>query len=313
MLPSDELPPGVSYFLAQPEICPSTGRLHWQSFLQNTSRMRFEQVCKLFPGAHVEPMYAKDTSKLRDYCLKEDTRVPDRPRVELGTYVPCEQGKRSDLADLCALAMSGEADLHDLWVAHPPSMARYGRAIAEVLPYARSGARIGSFIGARDDAPEVIVLYGPTETGKTRFFMEERHPELWWEVPITTDGTLRFDGTYCISSSTSLEQASAASPPSGQSLTWLQDYPHSPRTVYSTISTGRCPLCSSCGSVTDILDESTLSIPRLIGDRSGSSLPQIIIPSTGMITPPESPPLYLFSEDSPVFDTANLSMSPTWW
>jgi hypothetical protein len=90
--------------------------------------------------------------------------------------------------------MSGEADLHDLWEAHPSSMARYGHSFEKILPYTRAGVRIGSFIGHRGGSPEVVVLYGPTETGKTRYFFDNCHPELWWEVPITTDGTLRFDG-----------------------------------------------------------------------------------------------------------------------
>lgn len=59
----------------QTEICPETGRKHYQGFIRTQSQVRHKALRDLLPGVHVE--VAKDWNKLLNYCKKVDTRAPD--------------------------------------------------------------------------------------------------------------------------------------------------------------------------------------------------------------------------------------------
>jgi len=56
----------------QEEICPTTGRHHWQAAIL-TSQVRFAQVKKLFPSAHIQ--LARNKHALMEYVNKDDTAV----------------------------------------------------------------------------------------------------------------------------------------------------------------------------------------------------------------------------------------------
>lgn len=59
----------------QKEECPETQRKHYQGYLQTVRQVRLSQLVKQFPGVHFE--IARDWMKLKNYCRKADTAVPD--------------------------------------------------------------------------------------------------------------------------------------------------------------------------------------------------------------------------------------------
>lgn len=59
----------------QEEICPETNRHHYQGYILTVRQVRLSQLVKQFPGVHFE--VARDWLKLKNYCRKTDTAVPD--------------------------------------------------------------------------------------------------------------------------------------------------------------------------------------------------------------------------------------------
>lgn len=57
------------------EVCPTTGRLHFQGAIQ-TDYVRFSQIKNWLPTAHIEP--ARDKKALQRYVLKSETAVGEK-------------------------------------------------------------------------------------------------------------------------------------------------------------------------------------------------------------------------------------------
>lgn len=57
----------------QREVCPTSGREHYQGFMRTHRQVRFSQIVKAFPGVHVE--VARQWDALVNYCRKDDTAV----------------------------------------------------------------------------------------------------------------------------------------------------------------------------------------------------------------------------------------------
>jgi len=65
----------------QQEVCPTSGRKHWQGALLTHRPVRFKTVMARLKGVHIEP--AKDWNALLAYCCKEETRDPSGNPVEI--------------------------------------------------------------------------------------------------------------------------------------------------------------------------------------------------------------------------------------
>lgn len=169
-LPEDWTPPsdeelkaaGVRLFVTQQEICPQTGREHWQSYIALNKPFKPAKVMKLLKfsdkGAwHATPPDGSDQDNLT-YCTKADTRVPNtEPRV-FGKAVG--QGQRTDLASACdSLADGGIKRVAEQ---HPTTFVKYHRGMRELQSLLYDKPR------DRNIDPTIIVLWGPTGTGKTR-------------------------------------------------------------------------------------------------------------------------------------------------
>lgn len=87
----EELQDVVTYIVAGSELCPETGRHHWQTYVQFKTPMTMQRAKKLFDDntMHWEVQQARDNKKAIEYCKKEGRWT------EWGT--PKKQGKRNDL------------------------------------------------------------------------------------------------------------------------------------------------------------------------------------------------------------------------
>lgn len=79
---------GASYLVYQLEVCPESGRDHYQGYVQFPRSKALSGCKKLFPTAHWEPR-KKAHEAARLYCMKESTRKPgtDSGPFEFGTGV----------------------------------------------------------------------------------------------------------------------------------------------------------------------------------------------------------------------------------
>lgn len=68
----------------QTEVCPTTGKPHYQGFIRMSRQYRFKAMRELFPGVHLE--VAKNWDALVNYCRKSETAIDDTQVHVKSTY-----------------------------------------------------------------------------------------------------------------------------------------------------------------------------------------------------------------------------------
>lgn len=79
------MPPLIAEWGWQTEVCPTTGKRHYQGWLRTTSQVRLRQLRRVLPGVHLE--IAKNWEALLTYCSKTDTAVPGTQVTEQSSYM----------------------------------------------------------------------------------------------------------------------------------------------------------------------------------------------------------------------------------
>lgn len=159
--------PLCRYAVWQREVCPETGREHFQGYLELAKKQSFALLHDLegLETAHFEPRRGSQ-KQAQDYCSKEDTRV-EGP----WTYGEAKhQGERTDLAAVKQDIDEGASN-KDLWQEHHPTMVRYHKAYAV---YKRTTAPKRSW------AMEIVVYVGPSGTNKSKTAYEA-YPDAYWK------------------------------------------------------------------------------------------------------------------------------------
>ena len=147
--------------VVQPELCPDTGRRHYQGYVRCKKSVALPYLRRKLPGAHWDPRQKRTSphvahEKAKAYCSKEDTREPGTLPVIWGPDP--QPGRRTDLLDWKEAIDSGAPD-HELWESHFACMLRYSSALRQ---YRLAVAQ------RRSTPPQVHVFWGPTGTGKSR-------------------------------------------------------------------------------------------------------------------------------------------------
>lgn len=163
----------IRYAIYQHEV-GEEGTPHFQGYVEFGGPVRLSYCRKLLPGAHWEPRRGT-RDEARAYCMKPESRM-DGP-YEYGEWLK-GQGSRTDVWELKKLVDTG-ATLQEIWDIMPGMYLRYSRAIKEVQ-LLKAPKRCWK--------TEVHVLYGPTETGKTRLVVDTygtavyfKQKSQWWD------------------------------------------------------------------------------------------------------------------------------------
>lgn len=155
------------------------GTPHYQGYLEFTNPKTLTWLKKQVSlQAHFEPRRGTSTDCI-NYCSKEETRIAGPWRH--GTPGQETQGKRTDLEEACSALK--EHGLKRLREDAPHLYVKYSRgfeALASTMPMLPR------------EAPEVIVLYGPTGAGKTRLVFDSADLSDLYVSSITSG--LWFDG-----------------------------------------------------------------------------------------------------------------------
>lgn len=104
-------PAYVKQVLGQDEVCPDTGKEHFQGFLQLYTQQRISALKKWLPTAHFEICRNKDA--LKQYVQKDDTRAPDGDQIDNGSrveYMPFDK--------LCKFLADTFLSIEDDWKEH---------------------------------------------------------------------------------------------------------------------------------------------------------------------------------------------------
>lgn len=161
--------PDVLYHIEQTEVCPTTGRLHYQGAIHFNRAYTWPAIHARLPRYHVESVKSwKDTI---DYCSSKGKHV-NKPHVA-GTQrtfgTPPAQGQRTDWDTLRQHLVTGDLRSIDLQY-----HVRYPRGIMHSLDIFYEPER------SRDI--RVIVLWGPSGTGKTRTAYDLTDGKTWWRM-----------------------------------------------------------------------------------------------------------------------------------
>jgi len=165
----------MTYLVYQREKCPTTGREHWQGYMELKKLTNFNTVKSHFgDDAHLEPRKGTQDQAV-DYCKKKESQVS--PPKEFGTLK--KQGKRNDLIALGEMARQGKRQ-REAYETMPAVYMRNFKAFD----------RVASLYKPPERPVTVTLLYGPPGVGKTRFVLDA-DPETWF-VPLQKE--MWFDG-----------------------------------------------------------------------------------------------------------------------
>lgn len=159
--------------------CEQVTTKHYQGYVEFAKLKRLSQLKKLHPAIHWERRKGNQVQAIA-YCKKEDSRFAGP--WEFGTPSESHQGARTDLLEAVAALKSG--GLKKLTEEYPSEFVRYSRGFIQLCSFQKPDRCV----------PDVLLLFGPSEVGKTRRFFDSEPADDRWSSPIT-DG-LWFDGYY---------------------------------------------------------------------------------------------------------------------
>lgn len=149
----------MRYMVYQLEICPTSGRSHYQGFfiLKKKTTLGAAKLALGLPTAHLEKSRGT-AAQARAYCMKIESRAPNSEPVEHGE-VP-RQGERTDIAEGIELVRSG--GLSHAWNEAPSLMIKYHRGFTAFYH------DLISQNGVRTHQTFLVLLIGEAGSGKSR-------------------------------------------------------------------------------------------------------------------------------------------------
>jgi len=167
-------PTWMKYLLAGEELCPTTGKMHWQSHVTSKNPIDIKNMRKKVSPWHCEPV--KFLQKHLDYCKKDNKweEFGDKPG----------QGARNDLVEIMAELKSGETNCDDLMFTQPELYWKYERIFIKAEDHFALNQKRSFEMGIK-----VYWYWGPTGTGKSRR-VHELEPDCyvypyeqnkWWD------------------------------------------------------------------------------------------------------------------------------------
>lgn len=158
--------PAVRYLVFQIEE-GTEETTHIQGYLELHQPWRFRRVKSLISQrAHLE-VRRGSRQQARDYCMKEETRT-EGP-FEYGTWIPDLPTSTRIANQIRELVETGTRE-EEIWQQHFGWMVRYHRGVREYV-------RIRT--PDRTTKTRVIILYGKTGTGKSRWAMDNLEDIYW--------------------------------------------------------------------------------------------------------------------------------------
>jgi len=169
--------PLLQYCVVNLEECPTTGRWHYQGYLELTEERTRDDLMDWLeaPGVHLEPRHKSQTQAI-EYCKKSETQIMGP--WELGSLTK-EQGKRNDVELVREQLKAGEGMRGVVRVATNLQSIKIAECI---LKYEEP---------KRDWKPHIVWYWGLTGCGKSReahlqfadkdYFRKSSTTEKWFD------------------------------------------------------------------------------------------------------------------------------------
>ena len=181
----------LRYCVGQVERAPTTGKEHFQGYLQCTRSMSMGSISTRLSGFGIHLELRHGTHKqARDYCRKEETRVSEP--IEIGTPITKGQGQRTDLEQVTDRLSTGESIL-DVGTEHPTTYVKYHKGLHALINLQEEKKIRDGKMPKR--AVKVETFWGPPGYGKSRRAMYE-NPDHYVLSHQGGSNTIWFDGYY---------------------------------------------------------------------------------------------------------------------
>lgn len=163
----------MSYLIYGEEICPDTGRTHWQTYVHFFHAKTFSAVKKIFGANHIERAIRSPEENMA-YCAK------DLKFKEFGQRPA--QGKRTDLEDLAKRVINGDS-VDSIAIENPMAFHQFGRTLERIETVTLRSKW-------RTEYTEGIWYWGTTGVGKSHKAFEGFDPKThyvfrddgeWWD------------------------------------------------------------------------------------------------------------------------------------
>ena len=173
----------LSYIVAGLEVCPDTGKLHYQMYMEFDEKVTVRQIKNMLrdKSAHVEQRYGSAAEAI-EYCKKEGKWFEHGRRKN--------PGERTDLQDVYASLKVGRS-LLDIIEEHPGTYIRYFKGIERVQDiFRRKMQKLEERV-----QPTVIVYIGRSGTGKSHHcYHDPDYQASGYKFPVQQSGKVYFDG-----------------------------------------------------------------------------------------------------------------------
>lgn len=152
----------VSYAVYQLERSPTTGREHYQGYVEFTTKKRLHSVQQAIGDEHAHCELRKGSrSQAIAYCKKQESRVQGTEPFEHGDC-PVSEENKSQLQQVATRINNG-ATYAELCAEYPTAVIRYDRGLKSLITQ-RDRQQPMSYRALR-----VLVLSGPPGCGKTKW------------------------------------------------------------------------------------------------------------------------------------------------
>lgn len=169
----------LRYIIGQQEICPTTGKIHWQMYAEFTDSVSMKFVKETLGDNTVHIEQAKGTAlQNKAYCHKDESS--NGFRFEHGK-AGGDQGKRTDLLELKDQILGGQKTARDVLIEDPVAYHQYGRTIEKLQSVAERKV-------FRTWMTKGIWLWGATGTGKSERAFKDYNPDTHYSLNVEDSG-----------------------------------------------------------------------------------------------------------------------------
>lgn len=156
------------YLVYQEEIAPSSGRHHYQGYVEFTRDKRLTGVRKILPTAHWETRRGT-REEARAYCMKTESRHAGP--FEHGEWKAGGRGARTDLLELYGAIKRDKLNKNEIMDLMPEMYFKFHGAIDKMIAAQQT---------KRDWKTKITLICGPPGSGKSHW-CHETFPDAYWK------------------------------------------------------------------------------------------------------------------------------------
>lgn len=175
----------MAYLLYAPEICPTSGKKHWQGYVYYKDKVSMKMSQKLLAtGEHHHDPAMGTAQDSYNYIVgpyeKDEKTKPYNPDFEEFGTMP-QQGKRRDLNEIKDKLLKQETTINNILTEEPIIFHQYGRTLERLDDLRMSGI-------FRTEMTTGLWLWGPTGVGKSHKAFENYTPTTHYNWNVSDNG-----------------------------------------------------------------------------------------------------------------------------